>query len=230
MKHILFIGMSLILLAACSAPPSPAPIPDTPTPAHTPTPAPTASPTPVVLGLNVQSELVNCRLGPGTAYVTVSELHEGQFTRALGRNDAATWLYVRDPGNPGGFCWLAMSVIELDGQAESLPVAPPPLVTVTGLTLAVEPTRILVQCSQFPQTVFFEAQVTANGPTLLSWQWEASTGAISDVGNLVFEEAGTKVLNEYYPINTPNDYWVKLHILTPNRMEEQVNFPVNCTQ
>lgn len=230
MKRVLFIGMAL-MLAACSAPQITfTPPVDTPATIQTPTPAPTITPTPVILDLRVTSGLVNCRLGPGTGYVTVSELHEGQSTRAVGRNDAATWLYVRDPGNPGGFCWLAMSVIELAEDARSLPVSLPPLVTVTDLTLKVEPPRILVQCSQFPQTVFFEAQITANGPTLLSWQWEASTGAISDVGNLVFEEAGTKVLNEYYPINSPNDYWVKLHILTPNRMEQQVNFPVNCTQ
>ncbi|HNM38491.1 MAG TPA: hypothetical protein PKI33_15580, partial [Anaerolineales bacterium] len=83
-------------------------------------------------------------------------------------------------------------------------------------------------CNDFPQTVFFEANITANGPTLLNWQWEASTGVTSDVGTLIFEESGTQVINEFYRINAPNEYWVKLKILSPNQMEEQVTFPVSC--
>jgi hypothetical protein len=120
-------------------------------------------------------------------------------------------------------------VIELEGPADQLPVTLPPFVTVTGVSLRAEPNRIVVNCSQFPQTVFFEAEVTTNGPTLLTWSWEASTGVSSNVGSMIFEEAGTQVINEFYPIGGPNDYWVKLRILTPNVLDEQVNFPVSCT-
>ena len=229
-RLILFTGMLSVLLAACSISAPTATLTPTIVPTiATSTPTVTPSPTPVQLSLRVKDELVNCRFGPGTGYVTVNELPRGVNARVIGRNDASSWLYVRDPGNPGGFCWLSMSVIELEGLADQLPVTLPPFVTVTDVSLRAEPNRIVVNCSQFPQTVFFEAEVTTNGPTLLTWNWEASTGVASNVGSMIFEEAGTQVINEFYPVGGPNEYWVKLHILTPNVLEEQVNFPVSCT-
>ena len=231
-RLVFFTGMLPVLLAACSIT-APAPT-VTLTPAIVPTvatstPAATPTATPVQMSLRIKDEIVNCRFGPGTGYVTVNELRRGDTVRVLGRNDSSNWLYVRDPGNPGGFCWLSVSVVELDGQAEQLSVAAPPFVTVTNVSLRAEPNRIVVNCSEFPQTVFFEAKVTTNGPTLLTWNWEASTGAVSDIGTMIFEEAGTQVINEFYPIGGPNEYWVKLHVLTPSIVDKQVNFPVSCT-
>jgi hypothetical protein len=179
--------------------------------------------------LRIRVELANCRLGPGTGYVTMNELSQGESARVIGRNDASTWLYIRDPGNPGGFCWVSADVTETQGAVGELPIAQLPFATVTNVSLRVEPNRIVVNCDQFPQTVFFEAEITTDGPTLLTWRWEASTGITSGDGNLVFQEAGTQVINEFYQISGPNEYWVKLHILTPNELVEQVNFPVSCT-
>ena len=233
-RLVLFIGTLSVLLTACSII-GPAP---TATASRTPTTIPTVvtstptvipTSTPPQMTLRVKDDLVNCRFGPGTDYITINELHQGETVRVIGRNDASSWLYIRDPGIPGGFCWLSASVMIIEGDVDQLPVTPPPFVTVTDVSLRAEPTRILVNCSQFPQTVFFEAKVTANGPTLLTWSWEASTGVTSDVGTMVFEEAGTQVINDFYPVGGPNEYWVKLHILTPNVLEEQVSFPVSCT-
>jgi hypothetical protein len=234
MNHtLLMMGVLAIMLAACGQTPTePAP-PPTPSatvvPSAVPSPAVTATPTLPQVTVQLKTERVNCRIGPGTVYQLVNEISQGRSLRAVGRNESSNWWYVSDPGNPGGSCWVSADVTEAQGEAEQLPVIPPPFVTVTKVDLRVEPNRILVGCSQFPQTVFFEAQVTTNGPTLLTWKWEASTGVVSDVGSLVFEEAGTQAINEYYRINGPNDYWVKLYILTPNERVEQVNFPVNCT-
>ncbi len=228
---LLIVILSTLLLSACnfkSTTPASAPT-STTAPGATPTPAFTPTAVPMEVTLRVKSELINCRFGPGTAYVLLNELNRDQFARVAGRNDASTWLYIRDPGNPGGFCWVSANVVEAQGQVDQLPVILPPFVTVTDVSLRVEPNRIVVNCNQFPQTVFFEAQVTANGPTLLTWRWEASTGVSSNDGTLIFEESGTQVINDYYQIAAPNDYWVKLHILTPNEMVEQVNFPVSCT-
>jgi uncharacterized protein YraI len=238
--RILLAGLLAFLLLGCTitgqestatrAPTLPATdalIP-TSTPAFTPTLIiPTA--TLVEVTLQVKPELINCRFGPGIEYLLVNELHQGQSARVIGRNETSTWWYIRDPGNPGGFCWVSAEVTETQGQVNELPVIQLSYITVTDVKLRVEPTRIVVNCDQFPQTVFFEAEITTNGPALMTWQWEASTGAISDIGTLVFEEAGTQVINEFYPINAPNEYWVKLHVLTPNEMVEQVDFPVSCT-
>jgi hypothetical protein len=138
-------------------------------------------------------------------------------------------LYIRDPGNPNGFCWVSANVTETQGAVKELPVVQAPVSTVTKASLRAEPDRIVVKCDQFPQTIFLEAEITADGPTFVTWRWEASTGVSSDNSILVFEQAGMQVINDYYQIGAPNDYWVKLHILAPNEITEQVSVPVSCT-
>jgi hypothetical protein len=162
-------------------------------------------------------------------YAPVDELHKGQFARAIGRNDTSTWWYIRDPGNPNGVCWIARSTTEIEGDTATLPVIGIPFVSVTKIRIKIEPTRIYVKCDQFPQNMFFEAELTTNGPAIVKWKWEASTGFSSNEFLLAFEEAGTRVVNDYYQIPVANDYWIKIYILKPNTMAEQVNFPVNCS-
>jgi hypothetical protein len=228
-RTLLFSGLSIIFLSACAAA---TPVPTTsPTKTLLPTSVPTFTPTsvPARVDLRVMDELVNCRFGPGTVFELINELHAGQSARVAGRNDSSTWWYIRDPGNPNGFCWVSANVTEVEGQVESLPVMSPPVTTVTKATLRSEPDRIVVGCNQFPQTVFLEAEITTNGPTFVTWGWEASTGVSSEQTILVFEEAGVQVINDYYQIGAPNEYWIKLHIFTPNEIIKQVNFPVSCT-
>lgn len=232
-RLVLLAGLVLLGLTACrAAPPQPTPFPTaSPTSPPVPTAAPTDTsiPEPVEVSMQVAAEAVNCRFGPGTVYQTLNEIGGGKLLRAIGRNEDFTWWLVRDPGNPGGSCWVSAEVIEELGETASLPVIPLPFVTVTDVSLRVEPSRIVVNCDQFPQTVFFEASITTNGPTLFTWKWEVSTGITSNVGTLIFEEAGTQVINEYYQINAPNEYWVKFYVLTPNERIQEVAFPVSCT-
>jgi hypothetical protein len=233
-RRVLLAGLVLlVLLSSCRSgenEPAPPPSP-TSTRQPIPTSTPASQPTPTLSQVTVRlmKERVNCRFGPGTVYQLINEIPQGRALRALGRNDTSTWWYVRDPGNPDGFCWVSADVTEAQGDTDALPVVPPPVASITRVDLRVEPNLIFVSCSQFPQTVFFEAQVTSNGPTLFNWQWEISNGAVSDIGTLIFEEAGTLVINDYYQINAPNEYWVRLNVLVPNEMMRQVNFPVNCT-
>lgn len=227
-RRVLFTGLVCVFLSACAVE-TPSPIP-TITPFPTPVPTFTATAIPPQLNLRVTGEVVNCRFGPGVVYELIDELRQGQTARAVGRNDASTWWYVRDPGNPNGFCWVSSSVTEIDGDAvEGLPVIQPQPASVTKATLRAEPDRIVVGCDQFPQTIFLEAEITTNGPTFVTWMWEASTGVSSEKVIMVFEESGTQVINDYYQIGAPNEYWIKLHILEPTGMVRQVNIPVNCT-
>lgn len=232
-RLVLLAGLVSIILWGCNIPTA---APEAPV--ISPTNLPNATPestivplsTPARVTLFIKTELINCRFGPGTVYQSVNKLREGQSLQAVGRNATSTWWYIRDPGNPGDFCWVSATVTEPQGETDPLAVIQLPFVTVTNIKLRVEPNRIAVNCDQFPQTVFFEAQVTTNGPALFTWRWEASTGVSSDDDTLIFEEAGTQIINEVYQINAPNEYWVKLHVLTPNERIEQVNFPVSCTQ
>lgn len=232
MKRLVLLAGLVIALVACTSlntPPPPTLVPATVTqPIPTLASAP-PTPIPVEVPIKVTAELANCRFGPGIVYLTLNEISGGRTLTAVGRDDLSTWWEVEDPINPGGFCWVSSEVADEEGDTSLLPIIPPPFVTVTKAELRVEPTRIVVGCNDFPQTVFFEAAVTTNGPTLLTWQWEASNGVISDVGTLIFEESGTQLINEFYRINAPNEYWVKLKILSPNEMVEQVSFPVSCT-
>lgn len=227
-RRVLLTGLISFLLVACvGATPAPT---ATPTATHSPTSTPTLTPTttPVIVDLRVTGELVNCRFGPGTVYELMNELDEGQSARVVGRNQSLTWWYIRDPGNPNGFCWVSANVTETQGAVEELPVVQSPVPTVTKSNLRAEPSRIVVNCDQFPQTIFLEAEVTTNGPTFVTWRWEASTGISSENDILVFEESGMQVINDYYQIGAPNQYWVKLHIFAPNEIIEQVNVPVSC--
>lgn len=228
-----FMGIISILLAACSfTVPEPT---ITPTPASTATfsftstPAVTSTATLVNVTLTVKDALINCRYGPGIGYALINEIEQGVTARVIGRDESSTWWYIRDPGNPNGLCWVSATVTESQGPVDQLPVVQSPVPMVTNVSLRVEPTHIVVACDQFPQTVFFEAEITVDGPTYMTWRWEVSTGVSSNDGLLVFEESGTKVLNEYYQIAAPNEYWIQLHILTPNESVTQVTFPVSCT-
>jgi hypothetical protein len=230
-RLVLFMGL-LIAVVGCTARNTPPPpvltaVPSTQAvPTLTPDPP---TPVPVEIQVEVTAELANCRFGPGVVYMTLNEIKNGRTLIAVGRDTTSTWWQVEDPINPGGFCWVSSEVTDEEGDTSLLPIVPAPFVTVTKVELRVEPNRISVSCNNFPQTVFFEAAITTNGPTLLTWQWEASTGVTSDVGTIIFEQSGTQVINEFYRINAPNEYWVKLKILSPNEIVEQVSFPVSCT-
>src|SRR5258706_158416 len=180
--RVLLAGLISIITCACSllsfSPTSTATFIPTATASKTPLSLPTITPTvtPVQLYLPITDQLVNVRFGAGVLYVSMNELQDGQSARVIGRNDTSTWWYIRAPGNPDGLCWVSADVTKITGDSDALPIFQPPVTAVTGLDLVVEPNRIVVDCTQFPQTFFFEAQVTANGPTLVHWPWEASTG------------------------------------------------------
>jgi len=233
-RRIVFAGFLLIILAACSLPTAKPVVTITPTVTHstisTPTSIRTVTATPAPITLTVKDKLINCRFGPGVTYELINELSQDESAQVVGRDELSSWWYVNDPGNPKGHCWVSADVTETHGPIEVLPVLQSPVTSVTSASLRIEPDRIVVNCHQFPQTVFLEAKVTSNGPTYVTWRWEASTGVSSNDTILVFEQAGTQIINDYYQIGAPNDYWIKLHILEPNEMIEDVKFPVSCTQ
>jgi hypothetical protein len=231
-RRVLQAGLFSMVLVACNVS---TPVPSTLTPTITATvtptftPAPSPTVTPTELNLKIIKELVNCRSGPGVVFELINELSEGQTVRVVGRNADSTWWYIRDPGNPGGKCWISADVSEITGDSDQLPVVQSSGPSVIDLELTVEPNRMVVSCFQFPQTFFFEAKVTANGPLIVLWQWEANTGAVSETGTLVFEQAGTETINQYYQVGAANDYWIKINILSPNTLSKKVNFRVECS-
>jgi hypothetical protein len=231
-RRVLLTGLVSVLLAACIFTAPEPTITPAPTTVFIPTSTPAIIPTATLarVTLTVKNTLINCRLGPGVGYALINELSQDESARVIGRDASLSWWYIRDPGNPNGFCWVSANVTVTQGAVEELPVVQAPVTSVTKTSLRAEPDRIVVGCAQFPQTIFLEAEVTTDGPAYVTWRWEASTGATSDNVILVFEEAGKQVINDYYQIGAPNEYWIKLHITTPNEIIKQVNIPVSCTQ
>ncbi|MCZ2127827.1 MAG: hypothetical protein LC099_08675 [Anaerolineales bacterium] len=229
-RRILLIGF-IFFATGCAAKETPPP-PPTPTASATPAPTPTPippTPTRVEIVAQVSADSANCRFGPGTVYEPRGEIRKGRLLTAVGRNVNADWWQIKDPLNPGGFCWISAQTTELRGEAESLSVVSPPSVSVLKIDLRVEPKLISVSCDQFPQAIFLEAVVTTDGPTLLNWQWESNVGVISDVGTIIFDEYGSKIINDFYRISAPGSYWIKLKIIYPNATEGKIAFSVNCS-
>jgi hypothetical protein len=94
----------------------------TPTPTETLTPSITPSPTYSLPTLTVKMQ-ANCRYGPGTAYLYAWGMYEGDTATVWGRNSSGTWLWIQ-PDNIKYQCWIAASVVEVQGDIFSVFVAP----------------------------------------------------------------------------------------------------------
>jgi len=254
MKNFLCLCTVVVIfvfaLSACNLPtdqptetPQPAiqPTLDTPTSSiSTPTPIPietlltfdpptiTPTSTPSTILASPKDQPVNCRFGPGTSYAVAGALNLGRQAEMIGRNSDSSWWYVRNPSNPSTSCWLAASATNTTGNVESLSVVNPPEIMVTSIDVSVDPPAMNVACDAFPQAVTVSAQITTNGPSIVTWRWESSTGTVSDEKNLLFEEGGTKTVQEYYQVNSANDYSIQIRTLLPNVLIGQANFKVTC--
>ncbi len=193
---------------------------------NTPTIVPTA--TSSVLRASPKDQPVNCRFGPGTQYGIAGALNLGRQAEMIGRNEDSSWWYVRNPSDPSTLCWLAASVTDTVGNVESLPVVEPPEIMVTSVNVSVDPPGMNVACDAFPQTVIVSAFITTNGPAIVIWRWESSAGKTSAEKNLLFEEGGTKTVQDFYQVDSANDYWIQVRTITPNVAIGQANFKVTC--
>lgn len=252
MKNLLGIAVVIFVfgLSACSLPtdqPTETPPPtiqptlDIPTPSiFTPSPIPidaqltlepatiTPTSTPSTILASPKDQPVNCRFGPGTSYAVTGALNLGRQAEIIGRNSDSSWWYVRNPSNPSTSCWLAASATNTVGNVESLSVVNPPEIVVTGIDVRVDPPAMNVACEAFPQAVILSAQITTSGPTIVTWRWESSTGTVSEEKNLLFEEGATKTVQEFYQVNSANDYSIQIRTLLPNVLIGQANFKVTC--
>jgi len=252
MKSILCtaIVISVFAFASCNLPtnqPTETPIPslqptlDTPTlNISTPMPIPietlltfdpptlTPTSTPSTILASPKDQPVNCRFGPGTSYAVAGALNLGRQAEIIGRNLDSSWWYVRNPSNPSTSCWLAASATDTVGNVEALLVVNPPKIMVTSISVSVDPPAMNVACEAFPQAVIVSAQITTNGPSIVTWRWESSTGTVSDEKSLLFEEGGTRTVQEYVQVNSANDYSIQIRTLLPNVLIGQANFKVTC--
>jgi hypothetical protein len=94
----------------------------------------------------------------------------------------------------------------------------------------VDPPAMNVACDAFPQSVLIVAEISTNGPSIVRWNWQSSAGKRS-VGDkdILFEEAGTKTVQDYYQVDGASDYSLTVATLLPNLVAGSTTFKVTCT-
>ncbi|MFV2067800.1 MAG: hypothetical protein ACC645_12570, partial [Pirellulales bacterium] len=74
----------------------------------------------------------NCRRGPSLEYDVLFSLLSGQTAEITGRNADSSWWQI-DPGLGGRVCWIAGSVVQINGDVSDVAVvAAPPLPVITN--------------------------------------------------------------------------------------------------
>lgn len=243
-------AMMFLTLTACNFPSSQAtptplssPTVDTPSPStSTPTripietllalQAPTVMPT-LTPSLSVafpKDAPVNCRSGPGTSYTVIGELRVGRQAEMIGKSADLSWWYVKNPSDPSTSCWLFADVVLVEGNVDSLPVVYPPEILVTAVQVSIDPPVMNVACNAFPRLVTINVQITVSGPATVVWRWEESaTGEVSPEKNILFEEGGTKSVQDLYQVKSARDYTMVVRTVQPNTLTGETNFKAICT-
>ncbi|HLA08499.1 MAG TPA: SH3 domain-containing protein [Anaerolineales bacterium] len=172
---------------------------------------------------------VNCRSGPGTSYIVIGELKPGRQAEMIGKSPDLAWWYVKNPSDPSTFCWLAAFLVNTEGNVESLPLVNPPEVAVTAVDVSIQPPVINVACDGFPLVVTINIQITTSGPATVTWRWETDTGDFSAEESLLFEEGGTKSVQDLYQVKSARDYTIFVRTYQPNEFMGNAVFKATCT-
>jgi hypothetical protein len=250
-RIIILVFLISIVLSSCSMPgavpsidtPSPQPTPNIPiTGVTTPTfipietlvdvaqlPTATLTSTPSVILAAPRDQPVNCRFGPDISYAIVGALIVGRQAEVIGKNIDVTWVYVRNPSDPSNNCWLSVDFIELNGETALLPVVGAPEIMVTDIQVSVDPSAMNVACDAFPQSVIISAEITTNGPSVVTWFWESNVGVRSDQKQLLFEAGGTKLAQDFYQVDRAGDYFIRVGSIVPNLRTGEATFKAICT-
>jgi hypothetical protein len=248
MKYRFWIVILAVLLTSCNL----TAVQETAAPLSTPVPvsSPTSFPTPTIVPIETllardtptvaptatsrvilaspKEQPVNCRFGPNVSYSVTGALVVGRQAEVVGKSIDETWWYVKNPSDPSTNCWLSADFVVVVGNVEALPVVSPPEIGVTNIQVQVDPVLMNVGCAAFPQIVNLTAQITVNGPTIITWKWETSAADVFPEETLLFESEGTKEVRKILTVWSANDYWVNLHVLIPNDRSGGANFKVTC--
>ena len=205
---------------------------DTPTqtPIPTDTPPPTLTFTPSVPVASARDVNVNCRLGPGQAWIVLSGLNIGQSSQIIGKNSDGSWWYIVDPFNSGRNCWVSGSVINMAGNLAIIPVVETPTASVTKVTVKIDPTTISVPGCIGPILASkITGTIETNGPVTVKWHFETQQDGGMSTKTTEFEAFGSKdVTVDYTPSLTAGTYWVRLVVTSPNNSQAETTYKIEC--
>jgi SH3-like domain-containing protein len=249
MKHQPFFAVFLLLLSmlACNLPSN---APGTPTatilatntsaqlstsiPINTALPSSTLPPaltfTPTVPVASPKDVAVNCRFGPGTAWVALSALNVGQSAQIVGKNSDGSWWYIVDPFSPGRNCWVSAAVINASGSVASIPVFEAPRASVTNTSVRIDPSTVSVTgCTGTPPVIKFIGTIEVNGPARVTWHFESQQGGTFSSQTTDFDAFGSRDVSMDYPAPlTAGTYWVRLVVTEPNSLQSEARYTIQC--
>ncbi|HKY52869.1 MAG TPA: hypothetical protein VJM08_01130 [Anaerolineales bacterium] len=247
MKHQPFLAIFLLLLSmlACNLPSN---APGTPTatilatntsaqptvPLSTSlpssTPPPTLTFTPSVAVASPKDVAVNCRFGPGTAWVALSALNVGQSSQIVGKNSDGSWWYIVDPFSSGRNCWVSVAVTNASGNVASIPVVEAPRASVTNTAVRADPSTVSVTgCTGTPPVIKFIGTIEVNGPARVVWHFESQQGGTHPTQTTDFDAFGSRDVSMDYPAPlAAGTYWVRLVVTEPNSLQSESRYTIQC--
>ena len=219
-----------LTLPSATATTIPAPELPTQTPLPTNTPLPTFTFTPSVPVAFPKDVNVNCRLGPGTAWLPISALLVGQSSQITGKNSDGNWWLIVNPQNSGGRCWVSSSVTNTGGNLSGIPVAEEPETEVTDVSVNVDPKTISVAgCTGPVLPIKIKGTIETNGPVTVKWRFETQLGGTMGNQSTDFDNFGSKDFSaDYTPPLTAGTYWVKLIVFDPNDRQAETSYKIEC--
>lgn len=202
----------------------------TETPFPTETPLPTLTPTPTIPIAWPSDKGVNCRLGPGTEWVTVGALLVGETATIQGKNIDSSWWYVVTAGNPGSPCWVAASVTLTAGNLANLAIINPPVASVTKVSVKLDPKEIsLPGCLGPVQPIAIKGTIETNGPVKVNYYFATESGGDLPADSTNFKSADSKsVETTYTPLPGAGSFWVRLIITGPNDKVGEAKYKIVC--
>ncbi len=202
----------------------------TQTPLPTNTPPPTLTFTPSVPIAFPKETNVNCRLGPGTGWVPISALVVGQSSQITGRSADGNWWNIVDPQSSGRRCWVSVGVVNTAGNLALIPVVESPKATVTNVTAEVDPkTTSVAGCIGPILPIKIKGTIETNGPTTVKWHFETQLGGAMTNQSTDFDAFGSKDFSvDYTPPLTAGTYWVRLIVTSPNDMQAEAKYKIEC--
>ncbi|MCJ7626667.1 MAG: hypothetical protein MUO76_24510 [Anaerolineaceae bacterium] len=82
---------------------------------------------------------LNCRSGPGVAYIIIDALHEGETSPVIGTNTDRTWILIEGPIGSMQ-CWVHAQYVTMNRDISSYTVYPAPPLPITFTPTLITPT------------------------------------------------------------------------------------------
>jgi hypothetical protein len=247
-RVLILILVFILAMSACNLPskaPTPTPTlslitpsatqsPATSTPTLTAvpsnTPSPTATSTPTIPSAFPKEQPVNCRLGPGTEWITLSPLSVGTSSQIVGKSAEGGWWYIVDPFNSDRKCWVSVGVTNTAGNLTGIPIVEAPKAAVTNLSLNVSPETInAAACPGAGSPIEFSGTIETNGPTRVTWHFETQQGGALTTNTTDFDAySSLNFSTSYIPLLGAGTYWVRLIVTSPNEMQAEAKYTIKC--